>query len=95
MDELTHPDDHIWLSGQKMYLARTREPYGLASCRLDPPHDRGSGLFRSRDAAVRTLRAGDTVVTPAGEWHWQGASTTAMMSMLSVQGADVADGVVY
>jgi quercetin dioxygenase-like cupin family protein len=53
----------------------------------------GAGRVQVRGEEVRTLRAGDTVVTPAGEWHWHGAAPDAMMTMISVQGAD-ADGAV-
>lgn len=55
----------------------------------------GLGLIQDGGGTVRTLRAGDTVVAPAEEWHWHGASPTAMMAMIAVQGADVDGKVVY
>jgi quercetin dioxygenase-like cupin family protein len=96
MDELTHPDERNWLSVLKVHFApgaRTgwhRHPAGQILHVTE-----GLGLIQDRDGAVRALRAGDTVVAPAGEWHWHGASPTATMTMLSVQGADAAGAVVY
>jgi quercetin dioxygenase-like cupin family protein len=53
----------------------------------------GAGLIQAHGGEVTSLSAGDTVIAPAGEWHWHGATADAMMTMISVQGAD-ADGVV-
>jgi quercetin dioxygenase-like cupin family protein len=53
----------------------------------------GVGRIQVRGEAVRTLRAGDTAISPADEWHWHGAAGDAMMTMISVQGTDD-DGVV-
>src|ERR1700678_1387467 len=55
----------------------------------------GAGRIQVRGEEVRTLRAGDTAVSPAGEWHWHGAASDAMMTMLSVQGADDGGAVVH
>jgi quercetin dioxygenase-like cupin family protein len=43
--------------------------------------------IQSRGEDIVELRAGDTVFTPAGEWHWHGASADRYMSHLSVSEA--------
>jgi len=55
----------------------------------------GVGLVQRRGEAVQTIRAGDTVITPAEEWHWHGATAATTMAMISVQAADTRDHVVY
>jgi len=55
----------------------------------------GVGLVQHRGAPVRTIRAGDTVITPAEEWHWHGATPETTMAMISIQGADTHGQVVY
>ena len=44
----------------------------------------GQGLAQSRGAKVMEIRAGDTIYTPPGEWHWHGASPEHFMSHLSI-----------
>lgn len=44
----------------------------------------GVGRIQSRGGAVVAMRAGDTVVTPAGEWHWHGAAPDRFMTHLAV-----------
>jgi quercetin dioxygenase-like cupin family protein len=53
----------------------------------------GSSHGQVRGEEVRILNPGDTAIAPAEEWHGHGAATDAMMTMISVQGAD-ADGAV-
>ncbi len=96
MHDLTRPDDQNPLSVLKVHFA----PGARTSWHQHPAGQilhvtEGRGLIQDRGGAVRTLRAGDTAITPAGEWHWHGASSTAMMTMLSVQGADAEGNVVY
>ncbi|MBK0326320.1 cupin domain-containing protein [Rhodobacteraceae bacterium F11138] len=45
----------------------------------------GVGLVGLRDAAPRTIRAGDTVWIPPGEEHWHGACPTTGMTHLAMQ----------
>jgi quercetin dioxygenase-like cupin family protein len=53
----------------------------------------GVGLVQSRgDDDVTTLRAGDVVVTPAGEWHWHGAAPDHFMTHLSITEEAVGSG---
>jgi len=47
----------------------------------------GSGLVALRDAAPRTIRAGDTVWIPPGEEHWHGAGPETAMTHLAIQEA--------
>ena len=51
----------------------------------------GRGMVCSRDGRVVQMRAGDTVYTPPGTWHWHGAASDSFMShlALSVAGGDV------
>lgn len=44
----------------------------------------GVGYVQSRGGEVVTMRAGDTVYTPPGEWHWHGATGTTMMCHLAL-----------
>ncbi len=52
----------------------------------------GRGLIRSRGAEVVAMSAGDTVWTPAGEWHWHGASADSFMSHLAMWEGPGPDG---
>mgnify|MGYP005820596461 CR=1 FL=1 len=44
----------------------------------------GVGRIQARGGEVLEIRAGDTVVTPAGEWHWHGAAPDRFMTHLAV-----------
>jgi quercetin dioxygenase-like cupin family protein len=44
----------------------------------------GVGLIQSRDGRRIEMRAGDTVYTPPGEWHWHGASAEHFMTHLAI-----------
>jgi quercetin dioxygenase-like cupin family protein len=44
----------------------------------------GVGLIQARGSEVMTIRAGDTVVTPPGEWHWHGAAPDHFMTHLAI-----------
>jgi quercetin dioxygenase-like cupin family protein len=94
MDQLAAADDQTRLTMLRAHFspgARTnwhKHPRGQILHVVD-----GVGRIQERGGAVRTLRAGDTAVSPADEWHWHGAADDAMMTMISVQGTDD-DGVV-
>ncbi|OZF25701.1 cupin [Rhodococcus sp. 14-2496-1d] len=48
----------------------------------------GIGLVQSRGGEVVEIRAGDTVYTPPGEWHWHGAAPGHAMTHIAMfQGA--------
>src|SRR4051794_6727353 len=51
----------------------------------------GVGRIQSRGEGVVEMRAGDTVVTPAGEWHWHGAAPDRFMTHVAIWEAP-ADG---
>lgn len=51
----------------------------------------GVGRIQSRGESVIAMRAGDTVVTPAGEWHWHGADADRFMTHIAIWEAS-ADG---
>ncbi len=40
----------------------------------------GAGLAQSRGGDALHIRAGDVVYTPAGEWHWHGATPNDYMN---------------
>jgi quercetin dioxygenase-like cupin family protein len=44
----------------------------------------GVGLLQSRGGQVIRVRAGDTVHTPPGEWHWHGAAPDHFMTHLAI-----------
>jgi quercetin dioxygenase-like cupin family protein len=44
----------------------------------------GAGLVQSRGGEREEIRAGDTVTTAPGEWHWHGAAPGKFMVHLAV-----------
>jgi quercetin dioxygenase-like cupin family protein len=44
----------------------------------------GVGRVGVRDAGVTEVRAGDTIHTPPGEWHWHGAAPDHFMTHLAI-----------
>jgi quercetin dioxygenase-like cupin family protein len=44
----------------------------------------GEGRVQSRGDAAVTIRPGDVVQTPSGEWHWHGAAPEHFMTHLSM-----------
>ena len=44
----------------------------------------GVGLIQSRGHAALEIRPGDTVFTPAHEWHWHGATPDHFMTHLAI-----------
>jgi quercetin dioxygenase-like cupin family protein len=44
----------------------------------------GVGRVQSRGGEVLEIRAGDTVHTPPGEWHWHGAAPDRFMTHLAM-----------
>jgi quercetin dioxygenase-like cupin family protein len=51
----------------------------------------GIGRIQSRGGEVVEIRAGDTIHTPPGEWHWHGAAPEHFMTHLAMWEAP-ADG---
>ena len=51
----------------------------------------GVGRIQSRGGKLIEIRAGDTVHTPPGEWHWHGAAPDRFMTHLAIFEA-AADG---
>ena len=44
----------------------------------------GEGRVQSRGEPAVTIRVGDVVHTPSGEWHWHGAAPEQLMTHLSL-----------
>jgi quercetin dioxygenase-like cupin family protein len=44
----------------------------------------GVGRVRARGGDMLEIRAGDTVQTPPGEWHWHGAAPDHFMTHLAM-----------
>lgn len=52
----------------------------------------GIGRIQSRSGEVVEIRPGDTVHTPAGEWHWHGAAPDHFMTHLAIWEAPADSG---
>lgn len=48
----------------------------------------GIGLVQSRGGEIIVMKAGDTVYTPPGEWHWHGAAPENFMTHLAIWEGD-------
>jgi Uncharacterized conserved protein, contains double-stranded beta-helix domain len=86
IDHLARPGDDSDLSVQMVYFA----PGSRTAWHLHPNGQvlhivSGEGHIQERNGDIRTLRPGDTVVTPPGEWHWHGAAPNTPMVMFAVQ----------
>ena len=44
----------------------------------------GEGRVQSRGEPAATIRPGDVVHTPSGEWHWHGAAPDHFMTHVSL-----------
>jgi quercetin dioxygenase-like cupin family protein len=44
----------------------------------------GVGRTQARNGQVMEIRAGDTIHTPPGEWHWHGAAPDHFMTHLAM-----------
>lgn len=44
----------------------------------------GEGRVQARGEPAVTIRAGDIVYAPGGEWHWHGATTDHFMTHLEI-----------
>jgi quercetin dioxygenase-like cupin family protein len=44
----------------------------------------GEGRLQTRGEPIITLRPGDSVFAPGGEWHWHGAAPDHYMSHLAI-----------
>ena len=44
----------------------------------------GEGRIQTRGEPLATIRPGDVVYTPSGEWHWHGAAPDHFMTHLSL-----------
>jgi quercetin dioxygenase-like cupin family protein len=44
----------------------------------------GIGRMQARGGSLVEVRAGDTVYTPPGEWHWHGAAPDHFMAHLAI-----------
>ena len=48
----------------------------------------GEGRVQSRHEPVATIRPGDVIHIPGGEWHWHGAAADHLMTHLSMSEGD-------
>lgn len=51
----------------------------------------GIGRVQARGGEIQEIRSGDTIYTPAGEWHWHGAAPDHFMTHIAMWEAP-ADG---
>jgi quercetin dioxygenase-like cupin family protein len=42
------------------------------------------GRVQAANAEIQEIRAGDTIYTPPGEWHWHGAAPDQFMTHLAM-----------
>lgn len=52
----------------------------------------GTGRAHARGGPLREIRAGDTVVSAAGEWHWHGAAPHHFMTHIGMSDAGTGIG---
>jgi quercetin dioxygenase-like cupin family protein len=52
----------------------------------------GEGRIQARGADVLTIRPGDAVFTPGGEWHWHGAAPERFMTHLAISEGEASWG---
>lgn len=52
----------------------------------------GIGLVQARGGKIIEIRPGDTIYTPPGEWHWQGAAPDQFMTHLAMWEAPDGEG---
>ena len=48
----------------------------------------GEGLIQSRVEPIVSIRPGDVIHTPTGEWHWHGATPDHAMTHISITNGD-------
>jgi quercetin dioxygenase-like cupin family protein len=48
----------------------------------------GEGRAQPRSEPILTIRPGDVIHTPGGEWHWHGAAPDHFMTHLSMAEGD-------
>ena len=48
----------------------------------------GVGRIQARGGELQEIRVGDTIRTPAGEWHWHGAAPDRFMTHLAMLEVD-------
>ena len=48
----------------------------------------GEGRVQPRGGVIVTIRHGDVVYIPGGEWHWHGAAADHFMTHLSMSEGD-------
>ena len=53
----------------------------------------GIGLVQAKGGEVTVIRPGDTIYTPADEWHWHGATPDHFMTHLAIWEAPAPDTV--
>jgi quercetin dioxygenase-like cupin family protein len=52
----------------------------------------GEGRIQARGEPVATLRPGEVVFAPGGEWHWHGAAPDHLMTHLAVSEGEASWG---
>lgn len=52
----------------------------------------GTGRVQERGGALHEIRAGDTVVSAPGEWHWHGAGPQHFMTHIGMSDAGTGAG---
>jgi quercetin dioxygenase-like cupin family protein len=88
MDKIAVPSDDAPIAVYSVHFAPGAHTAWHAHPRGQTLHvTEGAGLVQRRGGPVEEIRAGDTVWTDAGEWHWHGAGPRTFMTHLAVQQA--------
>ena len=88
MDKIAVPSDDAPIAVYSVHFAPGAHTAWHAHPRGQTLHvTEGTGLVQRRGGPVEEIRAGDTVWTDAGEWHWHGAGPRTFMTHLAVQQA--------
>jgi quercetin dioxygenase-like cupin family protein len=88
MDKIAVPSDDAPIAVYSVHFTPGAHTAWHAHPRGQTLHvTEGAGLVQRRGGPVEEIRAGDTVWTNAGEWHWHGAGPRTFMTHLAVQQA--------
>lgn len=85
MDTVVQPDDHSALNVAAVHFTPgARTAWHTHDGGQSLYVTEGEGLVQSRGGPIATIRPGDVVYTPSGEWHWHGATPDHFMTHLSL-----------
>ena len=85
IDTLTQPDDRSTLTVAAVHFhPGARTAWHTHDDGQTLYVTEGEGRIQSRGEPIVTIRHGDVIHTPSGEWHWHGAAPEHFMTHLSL-----------